>query len=160
MMTARRVPIIDLVSIGAIDEVRDLIQAGCDVNEKDYCGECAVIRCVDRNDDDILAVLIEANANLDVKNIRGIPALELAKRLNHNKVAKLIEDSLNQKKASESSKNISESDVQAQQTNSRNNGYQGLHFHSKTSGKHIEELKEENQYKDPNDEMKETPTNK
>ncbi len=41
MMTGRRVAIIDLVYQGQINDVKALIAAGCDVNEKSYEGEAA-----------------------------------------------------------------------------------------------------------------------
>jgi hypothetical protein len=158
MMTARRVAIIDFVSQGHIDGVRDLIKQNCNVDETDYCGDCAVIRCVERNDFNILTVLIdEGKANVDVVDAMGCSALLLAQQLEHHKIAQLLEETLRQRRAPESTVQVTskpsettESSKDASSSNLRANGFDGLHFH----GKHYEELKS----LDNQDELKEMST--
>ncbi|MDR3490616.1 MAG: ankyrin repeat domain-containing protein [Gammaproteobacteria bacterium] len=94
MSRGRSVPIIDLVSIGAIEEVQALLKKGCDVNEKSHSGTCAVIQAVGRNDDKMLAILIKAKAKVDVKDPIGRTALELAQRCGFTKVVELIVETL------------------------------------------------------------------
>ncbi len=102
MMTARRVPLIDLVQQGQIKEVKKLIEQGCDVDEKTDLGNCAVLSAVERNDSSILEILIKAGANVDVQDLLGRSALFRAKQLEFSNVAKLIEEALNQKNVTES----------------------------------------------------------
>jgi ankyrin repeat protein len=136
MMTARNVPIIDFVMQGAINDVRLLIKNGCNVDEKDYSGTCAVIVCVERNDENIMQVLIRANANLDVLDPLRCPALQLAEELEHYKIAQLIKEALDVKKTSNSSEMKSQSDLRVDR-------YNGLHFHGKQSETQSDELKDE-----------------
>jgi ankyrin repeat protein len=142
MMTARNVPIIDFVSQGAIDDVRRLIKNGCNVDEKDYSGNCAVIVCVERNDINIMHVLIQENANLDVLDPLGCPALKLAEELEHYKIAQLIKENLNK------------TSVKKSQSDFRANGFDGLHFHGKRSEMYHEELKSEKQQDELNESTK------
>lgn len=106
-MTARRPPeIIELAGWGQIKAVRELIKKGydcngrkVDVNERDYCGSCAVMRAIDSNNLEILKILVdEGGAELDTKDHLGRPALFRARELKHNKVAEWIEQKFAQKK--------------------------------------------------------------
>ncbi|MDR3491788.1 MAG: ankyrin repeat domain-containing protein [Gammaproteobacteria bacterium] len=94
MMTGRSIPIIDLVSAGDDEEVLKLLKKGCDVNEQTHSGTCAVIEAVVRNDDNMLAILIKANAKVDVKDPLGRTALEIAQKRGFTKVAELIVETL------------------------------------------------------------------
>lgn len=97
MMTARRVPLHDLITLGQKGAIEDLIAKGCDVDETDYCGVCAVIMCVERNNLPILEVLIAAGADVDVVDSLGDSAHSRAIELEHYEVAKLIEKTLAEK---------------------------------------------------------------
>jgi hypothetical protein len=145
MMTARRVPLIDFVSQGDIGEVQNLIKSGCNVDETDYCGGCAVIRCVERNDIKILKVLIKANAKLNVLDPLGTSALLLAQELKHHKIAQLIEVTLAQKKIPNPSLSVTQSNVKV-------GSFNGLRFYDNGSEKNYEELKSRdhrNELKEP-----------
>ncbi len=104
MMTAHIVELIELVSLGQIDDVRNILEVGCDVNETNYDGDCAVTICAEHNEPEILRLLIAAKANVDVVDPIGRSALSRAEKLQHHEVAKLIKDALlEQKKAADSS---------------------------------------------------------
>jgi hypothetical protein len=90
--------------------------------------------CVEQNDADILAVLIAANANVDVEDPLGRSALSRAKQLKYDKVAQLIEDALNQKKMAEPS-------VQKPQSDSEVDSFDGLRFYDKQPEKKRDEVK-------------------
>ena len=132
--------LIDLISQGIIDEVREEIANGCDVDEKDYVGCCAVLKCVERNDSDILEILIEANANLEVKDPLGNSALSCAKRYGHDKIVTMIENALAKSKLVEP--------TAKEQLLSLKGGLcfydksVGMHEDEQKSGKHDDELKE------------------
>lgn len=92
----RAIPIIELVHMGQVDTAKKLIEAKkCDVNEKDEFGRCAVIAAANREDDtEMMEVLINAGANLDVKDDFGNTPLSLAKKNGYDKLTKLIEATL------------------------------------------------------------------
>ncbi len=93
-MSAYRVAIIDLVSLGQVDEVKKLIAKGCDVNEQGELGQSSVLAAVDRNDLLMLTILIEAGAKLDAKDSFGESALSVAKENGYLEIVSLIEKTL------------------------------------------------------------------
>jgi ankyrin repeat protein len=148
------VPIIDLVELGLINDVRKLIAEGCDVDEKDYYGGSAVLMCVERNDDAILEVLIQAKANLDVKDQVGMPVLQLAEQIKHHKIVKLIKDALAQKTIATPVDSQAQSEV-------TNDSYERMRFYPKGSEQHQEyqdELKSAKHQDDLKDPSKQLPT--
>lgn len=62
------VPIIVFAKAGQIDKVQECIKSGCDVNEKDASGTCAIIEAAKRNDLDMVKILIKAGAKRLVQN--------------------------------------------------------------------------------------------
>ena len=85
-------PLNDLVSQGQIDDVEKKIKNGCDVNEKNYIGDCAVTITTEDNDLLMLKVLVKAGAKVDVKDPLGRLACERARDLGYHEVAKFLED--------------------------------------------------------------------
>lgn len=100
MMTARRIQIIELVSAGQIDAVKELIDKTNKrdltrmVNETNYVGNCAVLAAVDRNDLEMLKVLIEAGANINVKDPIGRSARSFAQICGYSDIVELIDKTI------------------------------------------------------------------
>lgn len=80
----------DLYSIALLG----LIQHGKDVNEANSDGDCAVLVAARRNDLELFKILIEAHANLDVKDAAGCSVLDWAKQYNNTEMIELIESQL------------------------------------------------------------------
>ena len=97
MMSGYRVPLIDAVSEGNIDKVKELILEGAYVDEQTESGDCSVYTAVNRNDDSILKVLIDAGANVDIQDVRGRSMLQRAQESGYLKVAALIGAALKKK---------------------------------------------------------------
>lgn len=74
----REVKIADYVALGAYDDVKKLIAAHYDVNEKDNEGNAPVIIAASRNDFKMLKMLVEAGAKLNVTNDNGDSPLQFA----------------------------------------------------------------------------------
>lgn len=104
MMSAYRVALIDLVSQKQIDDVRALIKKGCNVNEKNYCGGCAVLTAVEHNDLDMLKILVEeGGAELNVTDPTAQPILSRVQHLykedsSYEEVFNYIQQKLSAKK--------------------------------------------------------------
>ena len=94
MMSAYRVVIIDAVGIGQIDTVKRLISQGYDVNEQTELGTSAVFAAVLRNDPEILILLIEAGAKVDVEDCFGRTPLSYAKKHGYTKIIKILEEKI------------------------------------------------------------------
>lgn len=73
-MEKDNVLLIEIVALGQIQAVKELIQKlglELDLNEKDSCGNVAIIIAAERNDFQMLKLLLENGANLNVKDGRG-----------------------------------------------------------------------------------------
>lgn len=77
------VDIIEYTKIGMTEGVKEMIKMGEDVNEKDADGWCAVVWAAYRNDMEILKLLVENGAKLDVRGGCGFTPLSYA-RSNYN----------------------------------------------------------------------------
>lgn len=136
MMTGRRVVLIDLISQGMIDEVREEVtKESCDVNEKDYIGSCAVLKCVEDNESEILEILIKAGADVKVDDPLGNSALSLAKKYGHEKIVKLIEKAIVE--AEQKKENLTSPAANVSQANLKG----GLRFYDKCSLEHEDKFK-------------------
>lgn len=91
MMSTYRVRILDLASLGQIDEVKKLIEKGCDVNEQNDLGDCALIAAINRNDLPMVQLLINAGANIKIKDTFGRSALDFATKRSYKKICDLLE---------------------------------------------------------------------
>lgn len=87
------IKIIDLVSIGRIEEVKKLIASGCDVNEQADLGYCALFAAINRNDVPMIKLLIDAGARVDVE-CWGESALSRARKNNYVEIVTIIENIL------------------------------------------------------------------
>mgnify|MGYP002624023452 CR=1 FL=1 len=96
--TTDQVPIILLASLGQITAVKELIETGADVNEKDELGRCAIITAASRNDLDMVDLLIKAGAKVDVKDGFGRTPLGYAQYHKNNKLIELIQNGLRNEK--------------------------------------------------------------
>lgn len=67
----RYVDIVEYTKRGMEDEVKKCIGCGCDVNQRDYNGDCAIIWAAQRNDMEILKLLVNAGARLDIDKSGG-----------------------------------------------------------------------------------------
>lgn len=63
--------LIELVSLGQLDAVKKMLLDGYDANETTEYGETAAFLAASRNDFDMLKLLAEYGAKLDVKDGRG-----------------------------------------------------------------------------------------
>ena len=87
----QQIPIIEIVSYGLIDALREILQKRVDVNEQDGFGNCAVLAAASRNDLAMLTLLVEAKANLEVKDRVGRSPLGWAKKHQNQGMIELIE---------------------------------------------------------------------
>ena len=99
MMSAKRVPIIDLVSQGQIDRVKEMINNKSDVNEQNIDnGDYAIIVAVERNDLAMVKLLIDAGARVAVENFFNHSPLSEAIKGKNVFIIKLIQETLKKEK--------------------------------------------------------------
>jgi len=72
------VDLVEYAKHGMIEKMIELINDGINVNEFDDNGDCAVIWAAQRNDLEMLRMLIKAGANLRVVNASGVSPLGFA----------------------------------------------------------------------------------
>ena len=85
-------PLMDAAALGNNDIVKDLIDAGADLNEKSKNGQTALILAVGQGTINVAETLIEEGAAVDVKDQLGMSALKYAKLFNQDKIIKSIEN--------------------------------------------------------------------
>jgi len=78
------------VSYGCVEIVRDLIEAGADVNAKKNNGDTALSIAVLRNRVDIVPMLIEAGVDVNVKYSEGTTVLHWAAEFNNVKILRVL----------------------------------------------------------------------
>ena len=66
-----------------IDEVKELIETGVDINQKNDLGFTPLLIAVTENNLDIVKYLVSKNADLTLKNNKGFDALIIATKENH-----------------------------------------------------------------------------
>ena len=85
--------LLELVKENKITRIQDFIADGKDINEQDYRGYTALMIASLHYDRQIIAeLLVEAGANLDLKNQYGETALMLASFRNDAKITRLLVD--------------------------------------------------------------------
>lgn len=78
------------VASGSVQDVRDLIQKGADVNIRDGSGNTALMMAVAEGKSRIFSMLIAANANITTKNSMGSTALSLARLANEKQMEVIL----------------------------------------------------------------------
>ena len=96
--------LVDAVKAGNIKKVKELINSGVDINEKDYgivklsgltlpaVGETALIWAADERRYDMVKLLIDAGADVNIISDKGYTALAKACMRNELKIVKLLID--------------------------------------------------------------------
>ncbi|CAH6419795.1 Hypothetical protein HVR_LOCUS876 [uncultured virus] len=85
----------ELVSLGQKDDVRMLVQGEeYDINGRDKYGVGVVMKAVMRNDYEMLEMLIDLGAKVNVKWLTGESAYECAKGKGYDSIANLIKKNL------------------------------------------------------------------
>lgn len=92
---AQYVDIIEYTKIGMTDGVKEMIAMKADVNEKDRKGDYAVLWATKRNDLDILKLLVDAGAFLEVRGGNGITPLMYSRANCNLKMEQFILDNIN-----------------------------------------------------------------
>lgn len=93
----RYVDLVEYAKRGMIDRIRHVIQCGgCNVNERDHDGECAVLFAAQRGDLEMLRVLVDAGARLDVKGRNGVTPLGWATSLGRSDMIAYVKSKLEQ----------------------------------------------------------------
>ncbi len=90
MQDGPEIRIIDVVSIGATQDVKKLLEAGYDPNVADEFGNYPIIVAAERNDIDTFKILAEGGAKLSVINNDGHSALTWAQVNENNQMIQLI----------------------------------------------------------------------
>jgi hypothetical protein len=78
------------VWLGNADEVKDLLDAGANVNSKDENGDTALIVASRDGYTEIVEMLLKAEANVDIKNNKGNTALMQAAGWNQPRVVEIL----------------------------------------------------------------------
>lgn len=89
-MQENDIKIVDVVSVGSLNDVEKLINAGYDVNESDDFGNTPIIIAASRNDLAMFEILKAAGGKVNVSNKDGQSALTWAKHHNNNEMVNLI----------------------------------------------------------------------
>lgn len=88
-----QVIVIELVINGQTKDLENWIcDPRCDVNETDIYGNCGVIAAAARNDLEILKILFEAGANLDVSDHVGRSPMSYARKYHNESMIDFIEE--------------------------------------------------------------------
>lgn len=79
---------------GKIETIKLLIEAGCNINSKNYKGETALIRVVKANYDNIddIRCLLNHGAGINIKNHKGFSAIDYAIKLNRKDVIQILDE--------------------------------------------------------------------
>lgn len=86
-----KIRIVDLVFLGATNDVKKLIAAGFSVKEKDDFGNYPIVVAASRNDLETFEVLLNAGADTTVFNDDGRSAMTWAKAFNNEKMIALLD---------------------------------------------------------------------
>lgn len=86
----REVRIADYVALGNYDDVKKLIDARYDVNEKDEEGNTPAIIAASRNDFKMLKMLVDAGAKLNVTNDNGDSPLQFSQQFKNTEMENFI----------------------------------------------------------------------
>lgn len=70
--------LIQAVLSNDIERVKDILNSGYDVHEQDENGMTALLHCCAEQNEKIMKILIEANAEVNHKNKNGFSALDIA----------------------------------------------------------------------------------
>ena len=70
--------------------VRELLEAGVDMEARDFYGNTALIMASSHGYPDVVRVLLEAGADKEAKNNNGYTALTAASRYGHRDVVQLL----------------------------------------------------------------------
>ena len=79
-----------VATIAPLELVRECLQAGADVDDKDSDGRTALMRAAGVGDADCVRLLIEAGADVEDKDSGGRTALMRAARYNHTDCVRLL----------------------------------------------------------------------
>lgn len=91
MENERDVKIVDVVSLGQLEDTRELIRRGLDVDDPDENGNYAVTMAARRNDLEILKILIDAGAELNLFDGMGRKAITWARKYKNQEMIDEIE---------------------------------------------------------------------
>ena len=91
--SSKYLDIVEYTKRGMIDQVRYLAPK-VNVNERDGWGDCAVIQATVRNDLKILRILVDAGANLKVRNSTAMTPLDYARYHDNREMVQYIMDHL------------------------------------------------------------------
>jgi ankyrin repeat protein len=92
-----KVPLVDLVYMGQMNAVKDLIEklgSRLDINEKDKSGNFAAMMAAERNDLPMLKLLADNGADLSLTDGRGRSVKGWAMKHNNSEMLELIEEAL------------------------------------------------------------------
>jgi ankyrin repeat protein len=86
---------------GFIDIAKSLIKGKADIAASDNEGQTVLIMAVQSNDPEMVSFLISKRALIAAQDVYGATPLKVATAMNHDKVAKVILDSLKEKELTE-----------------------------------------------------------
>ena len=99
MMTAHRIKIIDLVSQGDMDDVKELLAHSEEkhrltvINERDEFGRNAVFMAISRNDLTMLKMLVNAGGDIQITDGFGLTACEFARQQGYVEIITFLQKS-------------------------------------------------------------------
>lgn len=86
----KNMALLDAAYEGDLKKVRNLLEAGAEVNAKDEDGYTALIRASSGGDIEIVKALLEAGADVNAKNEVEVAALVLASKKGHIEIVKAL----------------------------------------------------------------------
>ena len=81
-------------STESIDMAKFIINAGADINEKDFNGMTALMHASILGNENLVQLLLNKNADIDIEDNNGMTALRYATKNNHITIINLLFDKL------------------------------------------------------------------
>jgi len=73
--------------------ITPLLNHHININHQDYLGNTALFYAIDKNNVELIKLLVSGNANMNLKNIEGVSPLDYAKKLNYKYILNIMMDS-------------------------------------------------------------------
>ena len=86
--------LIEVTKNGSIDMAKFIINAGADINEKDFKGMTALMYASISGNENLVRLLLNKNADINIEDNNGMTAIMYASKNNHIVIINLLFDKL------------------------------------------------------------------